>query len=324
MVMIVTFVPKFAAASTNAIQRRRASGSGGVAPPPADRGMPATVAPIVGLSRIAQLDVSAASGLVVDRDALAVIADDELHLVRYGRDGSRRESVRLFGGSLPEEPRARKRAKPDLEALTLLPDGRLFALGSGSTDARDRGAVIAGRSVQQVALAPLYDALRSRFDRLNLEGAATLGHHLVLLSRRTGARGRNALVRLELGGVLAALDRPQPVLEPGLLVDIVDVDLGAVDGTPLGFTDATPISGGLLFAAAAEVTDDPVDDGATMGCILGFIAADLRLRSTWRVQPCAKIEGIAVDDGRLLAVADADDRDAPAPLFAAPLPHPLV
>src|SRR6185503_11592625 len=99
---------------------------------------------MIALVPIATLTVSAASGLVRRGDALYVVADDELVLVRYGLDGGERGRVRLRTGELPREHAARKAAKADFEALVDLGDGRMLALGSGSTEQRCRGAVIAG------------------------------------------------------------------------------------------------------------------------------------------------------------------------------------
>src|SRR5687768_10956382 len=97
---------------------------------------------MIELEPIATLGISAASGLVRRGDELLVVADDELCLLRVGLDGRERGRVRLFEGELPREPRARKRAKPDLEALVDLGDGRVLALGSGSKDNRMRGALV--------------------------------------------------------------------------------------------------------------------------------------------------------------------------------------
>jgi hypothetical protein len=276
---------------------------------------------VIALERIGTLDVAAASGLLLVGDELVVIADDELALSRYGTDGRPRGRTRLFGGSLPDDLVERKRAKPDLESLALLPDGRLLALGSGSAPARDRAALVEPDGLTtEIDLAPLYAALRSDFDRLNVEGACAAGGQLVLLTRRTGKTGRNALVRLDLDAAMASLAAGR--LGAELLIAVEDVELGAVDGTPLGFSDAAPWRGGLLFAAAAEVTDDPVLDGACVGCELGWLDLERReVTRRERVDPCAKLEGIAIGpERRLFAVADADDRAQPAPLYAAALP----
>jgi hypothetical protein len=273
---------------------------------------------VIALRQIATLTISAASGLALRGDELVVIADDELTLSRYDLDGKPRGRTPLFAGTLPGEPRARKLAKPDLEALAALPDGRLLALGSGSAPGRDRAALI-GDGVIELDLAPLYDELRGRFDRLNVEGACATADQMLLLTRRTGRQGANALVRLDLTRLLIAFERR--TVDAGVLLGIEEIDLGAVSGTPLGFTDAAAWRGGLLYAAAAEVTDDPVDDGACVGCEIGWMDGTGAVRHREPVAPCVKLEGIAVTpDAKLFAVADADDRSRPAPLFSASLP----
>jgi hypothetical protein len=277
---------------------------------------------VLALQRIATLTVSAASGLVRVGQELCVVADDELCLHRYGLDGTPRAVLRLFAGELPDLPKARKNAKPDLEALCELPGARLLALGSCSKPPRERGALIEGDIVTEVDLSPLVESLRDAFDRVNIEGAGVVGPHLVLLTRRTGKRGRNTLVRLDLAGVSASLASGSPCIDAAALVDIVDVELGDEVGVPYGFTDATPCAGGLLFSAAAEDTDDPVEDGACMGCFVGMLDREGRVVRHWPVTPRVKIEGVALgEDGVLYAVADADDRDVPAPLFRTELPR---
>jgi hypothetical protein len=276
---------------------------------------------MIELERIATLGVSAASGLVRVDDELIVVADDELALHRHALDGTPLGEVRLFEGVLPDDPVARKRAKPDLESLVALPGHRLLALGSCSKPGRERGVLVDAGVVTQVDLAPLAARLATSFDRLNIEGAVVLPPYFVVLTRRTGASGRNAMVRLDLDRVLATLSSATPCIDAGALVDIVDVDLGDVHGVAYGFTDGVAEGDGVVFSAAAEATDDPVEDAPSLGCVIGRMDARGRLVGQWPTTPNAKIEGVALgDDGWLLAVADADDRGVPAPLFRARLP----
>jgi len=277
---------------------------------------------MIALEPIATLGVSAASGLVRRGDELFVVADDELALARYGLDGAPRGSLRLFDGELPRAHAQRKRAKPDLEALVDLEDGRMLALGSGSTEQRARGALIEGDAVRVVDLRPLYDVLAQRFDRLNIEGASVLDDRLLLFTRRTGASGRNAIVRLDLAATRAAL-RADAALPAELLADIVELELGDCEGAPYGLTDATRSRDELLVTVAAEQTDDPYEDGRCCGCAIASLDRDGKLRALWPVTPTVKLEGIALlDDSTALVVADADDPTIPSPLYRATLPKP--
>jgi len=278
---------------------------------------------VIELVPVAELEVSAASGLAALPDVLCVIADDETFLAVYDHDGRPLARVPLLPDRLPEEHHARKRSKPDLEALAVLPDGRLLALGSGSTAARMRGVLVAKEPIwaaQQVDLTPLYRALAAEIPELNVEGAAVLGDRLVLLQRGNGAARDNARIDLDLASVVSALDRGA-ALDPASLRGIERVKLGDLTGVALGFTDAAAHPReGLLFTAAAEDTADTYADGPSAGSIVGVLSGSV-VRSADVVQPACKLEGIACSSKggatQLWLVADADDRGVPATLFRA-------
>jgi len=291
------------------------------------------------------LGVGAASGIAVVDELVCVVGDDEVALAVHALDapgGGVRlvRRVRLFDGELPAEPRARKRVKPDLEALALLPDGALLALGSGSTPARRRGAYVPAAAVRgedggaggarAVDLAPLYGALARTFAELNVEGAAAADGILRLLQRGNGPAGQNGVVDLDLDAVVAAIAAGRAV-EGGLVRALRPVALGALDGVRLGFTDAAPLGGGaVLFSAAAEESPDTYHDGPCAGSILGVLSPAGEVVWTDRIEgprrgaAPLKIEGVHASwTGDVLAlflVADADDARVPAELLAAELP----
>jgi hypothetical protein len=284
---------------------------------------------MIDLHRIAELDVSAASGLVRIDDVLCVIADDELFLSVYDVHGAPIRRAQLFEGELPEDHAERKRQKPDLEALTLLPDGRLLAIGSGSKPQRMRGALIApgdNWSVEVVDLSPLYRVLDAQIADLNIEGAAVVDGRLFLAQRGNGAAGIHALIELDLAHVLDTIERDL-VVSAGALRGVRNVFLGELAGATLGFTDLAPhpSRSALVFSAAAEASASTYDDGEVTGSAAGIIALDGSVERCIPLSPCCKIEGITVtqDESRgalgLLLVADADDRAQPAPLFSAVL-----
>ena len=279
--------------------------------------------------------LSAASGLVTAGPWLYVVADDELSLGRFDRHGQAPGSlVTLFDGTLPTAPPDRKGAKPDLEALALLPAGpghpfgALIAFGSGSRPNRQRAALLALTAQGEVDgpphavdLAPLYRPLRATFDDLNIEGAFVVGDAMCLLQRGNAHAGVNACVRFELDAFVAWLHGDAP---PPTVASIAHFELGSIDGVPLGFTDGTPLpDGGWLFSAAAEDTRDPYLDGQCAGSVVGVVDAAGFLRRTERLSGRHKVEGIGASaEGpvmHLLMVTDADDRRSPALLLAATL-----
>jgi hypothetical protein len=277
--------------------------------------------------------VSAASGLVRAGDWLHVVADDLLHLATFPAQGEAPgQLTRLFPGELPLEPKARKALKPDLEALCLLkglpgaPHGALLAVPSGSTAVRMKGALVALAAdgsldgpVREVDFTSAYTQLTRELGPLNVEGAALVGGRLRLLNRGNGDQGTDAVVDLDAGRVLRALEAGEP-LQPDVLRTVRRWELGRAGNVRLSFTDAAPLPDGrIVFTAAAEDTRDAYADGAVMGSAVGLLAADGSPLFLDGVDAKVKLEGVdaRVEGGRihLLLVADADDPARAAPLF---------
>lgn len=268
------------------------------------------------LTLLAHLRLSAASGLVQNGQHLWVVADDALTLQRYDLAGNWLSELPLLPGSLPADEKMRKKRKPDFEALLALPDGALLALGSGSKAQRRRACCVRGEAVQVIDLAPLYHVLGEQFEELNIEGAVIHGEHLILAQRGNGAGGQNALVFLELAQALA--DLAKGCLSAAALSHHLPVNLGKLQDVPLGLTDlCIGPDQKLYFSAAAEATDSSYLDGQCMGSMLGRFTAHFAVEWLKPLAPVVKIEGLAFNaDGRLWLVADADDPEQPAPLFA--------
>lgn len=277
--------------------------------------------------------LSAASGLVQVGSRAYVVADDELHLGVFSIEKPELgRLIRIFGGVLPDDAAERKRQKPDIEALTLLPPfenfrhGALLALGSGSRPNRGRGALLGldehgeiWGPVHALDMSPVLAPLRATFAELNLEGAVVVGEDLCLLQRGNRRHPENAIMRYPLSQVLAALRDPQAAaIAPSI---IHRLDLGAIDGVPFCFTDASALpDGDIVFCAVAEDTEDAYRDGPCIGGALGIIDADGRLISLRQLHRPYKVEGISARSvGNrldLLLVTDADDPAIPAMLLS--------
>lgn len=278
---------------------------------------------------VATLDICAASSLVRHDDILHVVADDSAVLHRYSLQGTPLAPLPLFAADppLPADPAARKKQKPDLEALALLPGGRLLALGSGSRKKRQRGCLL---DLQRgtpalIDLRPLYETLGREIPELNIEGALVDGDTLLLAQRGNSHTALQALVVLDCAAALHGL--AQGRLTASSLLRIHPVTLGELDGIPLGLTDlARHPDGTLWFTAAAEDTDNPVDDGACAGSVMGCFDADFRVVWSTRLPGVLKIEGLQFE-GQSEAgehwwlVADADSAETRAPLLSVVLPR---
>ena len=299
---------------------------------------------MITLKKIRDLDVapcagaemthlSAASGLVRAGSFLYVVADDELHLGIFRTTGREPgELARLFDGTLPAPKAERKREKPDLEALTLFPPsadfphGAMLALGSGSTQNRQRGVVLGLDAHGALKGEPRIVDLTSVFSclstlrELNIEGAIVCGDEMRLFQRGSKGASPNVIVRFSLPAFLAALnDTASRTIEP---LAAEPIDLGGIGGVPFTFTDAAALPNGeVVFTAVAEDTADSYNDGPCGGAIIGILDRESRVRRLLRLDVPLKIEGVdARADGdtiSLLLVTDADDPSIPASLFSA-------
>jgi len=270
---------------------------------------------VLALRQLATLRLSAASALVCQGQSLWLLADDALVLQRYSLSGAWQAERILLPGTLPVDAKQRKPLKPDFEALLSLPDDRLLALGSGSTERRCRGCLVEADSVRVIDLSPLYQALAGHFQELNIEGGVVCRGQLLLAQRGNGRGWENAVVLLDLSRVLRDLENGQ--LSAAALLQIVPLQLPELDGVPLSLTDLSVApSGALYFSATAEATESSYLDGACVGSVLGCLDEHLAIVELTLLRPAVKIEGLAFQaDGRPLLVADADDPAIASPLF---------
>ncbi|MFO0595735.1 MAG: hypothetical protein U0228_10530 [Myxococcaceae bacterium] len=272
---------------------------------------------------LAQLELSAASGLVHHDGALYVVADDALEVLETSVGGATRGRYPLTDAPLGAP--VHKADKADLEALVLIGD-QLIALGSGSSPKRRKALRLrvhgAGNvRLPAIDLGPLYAALGRHFSELNIEGAVVRGDEVILAQRGNGARRENALVFLDRARFEAGLETA--VITESCLKRIQPVSLGALRGVDLTLTDlAVGPSNTLLFTAAAEDTTNPYDDGEVTGSVVGRVSSDGAIETSSLVELASvKWEGVCwLPSQELRLVADPDDPRARAPLFGMPWP----
>ena len=282
--------------------------------------------------------VASASGVVRRGDFVYVIGDDLLSLAVFrlsepGPGGLRR----VLPGELPVDDDERKAAKPDLEALTMLPPfegapyGALLGLGSGSGEGRDRGfawSLNADGSLRGephlVDLGPVYDVLGKQVDHLNVEGACVMGDRLWLLHRGNHADTTNVVAELSLDAVMESL-RGDLRIDVHELADVRSYALGELDGVEVTFSDATPLGRELLvFTASAEGQDGEKGDGEIRGSVVGTIDLDGNVQRMRTIDRRYKVEGVhaTIDTGVMdfLFVCDQDDPGTGSPLLGASMP----
>ncbi len=294
-----------------------------------------------------QPHLSSASGLAHANGWFYVVADDEHHLAWFDLPGGAGDTslswMRLFDDDLPQARDKRKEVKPDLETLAALPalsgcpHGALLAMGSGSRSSRARGVLVAlgapdahgaaTTRVAQIDLSPLYASLKERFLDLNIEGAFVASGELRLLQRGNRGHVHNACISFDWNQVAPWLVGRRPSAPAVKAVQMID--LGAVDGVPLGLTDGAALGGGSwVFSAVAEDTHSSYLDGACAGSAIGLVGPNGVVLELHMLQGSPKIEGItalAQGEGLMLTmVTDADDPNIASSVLQvlAPWPNP--
>lgn len=300
--------------------------------------------------------VRAASGVARFGGGWLVVQDDGTHAALVAPDGGPITPLRIFppveGLDHFAEHDGTKHLKPDLEAACEVDvDGlpAVVVLGSGSTGARCRGALIsrpasgsaAGElSVSWADLSPLYqramavlgiDPAHVNFEGLSL--ARPDGTTLRWFNRGNGALGiGSASVEVSCRDLLRALSGELPASEVAV-GDPVWHELDTVNGVALAVTDAVWLGGGaILISSAAEDTPNNVDDGPVVGTALSILAGPEGGPVHHGLVPLVdgqvpKIEGLALLQGpapgalvdgaergelRVLTVVDADDALIPS------------
>jgi len=270
--------------------------------------------------------VRAGSGLVRWGDGFAVVQDDVggIALIR----GDEVRLVRLLPVS---EGEGLKANKADFEAATVLPDGRLLVIGSGSSKGPRRKRMVAltlDFATRVFDASALYDALAAGLSgaELNIEGLFVRGDGLLFVQRGNGAGGKNALCEVELARFLAWFDGHTK--EPPPVRRVAPLELGRMGNVALGLTDATLTDDGRVFVlVGAEDSPDAYQDGAILGAWLGRLEArggdgdktlgvELFAIHEGQALTKLKLEGLAWlgregRQDRFAVVADQDDPEVP-------------
>lgn len=271
--------------------------------------------------------IHAASGLIKYKENFYVISDDERSLFKFSLEDNFCQKIELQGGVLPSDPVERKKLKPDWEALVYFPhrlglEG-ILVIPSGSKPNRQIGHFLNLKasdqtSIQEVDFSKLYKRLQKEFSELNIEGGVIINSNLKLLQRGNGKHSQNAIIELDLMGLLEDLKTTQS-FSPERVLKVNPFDLGKLEDIPLSFTDAFAIDGFLYFLAVAENTNSTYDDGEFMGAILGQINSQGKICSTWRIKCSEKPEGLwmekSKDQYKIYIVTDADSRKQVSGLY---------
>lgn len=276
--------------------------------------------------------VHAASGLIKLGNNFYMIADDQLSLAVFTLDTTDSiQFAKLVEGVLPEDHRERKKIKPDWESLVCLRSlnnmDEILVLPSGSKPNRTVGVLAKInasdlQSVKKIDFSVLYAHLEKTFPDLNIEGAVVAGSVLKIFQRGNGSSRQNAIIDLDLKGLIADLESTG-IISADHLLKTTHYDLGTLESVALSFTDACFCNDQLFFIAAAEASDSTYDDGKYIGAVLGCINQSGEIIFQKELLCEQKPEGLWVEVNAdsntesyfIYVVTDADDSEIKSSLF---------
>lgn len=260
--------------------------------------------------------VRAGSALVRHQHRLLLAQDDDYTLFWLDptTDPVAAEAIALRG----ESGAMAKTSKPDFEAATLLPDGRILVIGSGSAAPR-RAVVLLDPATGEFELhdaGAVYDHVGDVVGHeINIEAVLPIDGGLLLFHRGNSGPG-NVTIDLEVDVTDPTGARTRTV---------TNWDIGTVPGTngdvALTFTDADiDTVGRHWYIAAAEDTPNAIDDGPVVGAAIGLLETGsgrwTAIREGDGSISCRKYEGLVVDEDLRGAwvVTDPDDEELVAEL----------
>lgn len=260
--------------------------------------------------------LAAGSGLTWHQGCFYIAGDDELGFVELKDDFKEKGTFhKVFPGTLPEEHKARKKAKPDIEALLMI-NNELLLLPSGSKPNRHQGALISTIDFTSRILSfeRVYKSLEGIFPELNIEGAVNFDKTIRLFQRGNGKKKQNAIIDLELDSFLRDEIKDLTYQE---------VNLGTLENTSLSFTDAIREGEHIFFLAAAEKSESTYEDGEFAGAVIGLMAMDGSVIKKLPLEISSKPEGLCNKGTQFYLITDDDDRNSPSRIFSGSL-RPLL
>lgn len=276
---------------------------------------------------VAAAYVSAASGIALAGQHFYIAADDQLCLACFKLgDDEPGDWLRLFPGVLPAEHAARKKVKPDLEAICVLPANihaqtqALLVVSSGSKDWRFNSCLLPLDGQGKIAAEPLplnfsalFQFLKTKVTKLNIEGVCVYQEKLLLANRGNSKHGDNAIIGLDLNKFLHQVYDTHNI-DGDCFSFVHHNELGSVKNVPLSFTDLCTLSSGqIIYCAAAESTDDDYFDGPCAGSALYVGDGNFQNLRTEILDTNLKVEGVCARPGQnsrtqveLILVTDGD------------------
>lgn len=244
-----------------------------------------------------------ASAIEFHRDRLYVFGDDATHLLVLDMQYKAVDSIRLFTSGSRRIP---KETKADLEACTLITDGKrlkLISVSSFSTPSRNRLVTATilplGLKVKTVNYRQVHRYLTKKGIReVNIEGMTAVGKQMILANRANTTNRQNYLI------IIPDISKPEKNIRIRPLLLSNETEVKGISG--LAYIPSKDL---LLFTASVEDTPNAYADGTIGDSYIGYvsqfskkmkqtaISADqvINLTATLGGERKNKIESVAVE-----------------------------
>jgi hypothetical protein len=208
-------------------------------------------------------NVTAASGLVWEKNRFWVVSDNEFSIFSFSKTQDRLQEQLILEKPPGMGPGEIKKYKPDFESLVSLsaelwpPHGALLAWPSASKERRVNAVLLELNingdisRIQKMNISYLAKAMSTHTKELNLEGLVVESRQTYFFQRGNGREGRNGLFSISTDAFLQSLKGRSWPKE----VSYVEIDLGSSKGSPVTFSDAVFTSYGVFVNRASGVAE---------------------------------------------------------------------
>lgn len=232
-----------------------------------------------------------ASGIEYANNRLYIIGDDATQMLVLDTNFQVTDSIPLLQSG---ERRLPKATKPDLEAITLLPDNKLLVLGSGSLSPyRNKAWMVdpISKKIDSLNLGTFYETLSvSGLPEINIEGLCTIPGYFILANRGNVSYPKNHLIVASKPFWISQQESPITLIRLGNNTD--SIFFKGVSG--LSYSEK---SDKLLVTISTEDTKSNYDDGAIGKSYLWIID-----------NFSAKIKWAAINPDKILELEKIDNR----------------
>ncbi len=254
--------------------------------------------------------INSASSLHNIGDRIFVCCDDQYDLYELANNNWTHHHW-ADAPRLPKNHTARKKLKPDFEAILGPIDNNLLIIPSGSKKNRDQALMIDLQThlFVPVDLSDFFENLSAEVKEINIEGAETLGKYFLFMNRGVG-NNQSSIIKVNAKNFK--------------IKTIHKLDFGLIKDVPLHGSELCIFENYLYALAVAENTNNSYDDGMIMGSGLYKLSLDtFEIKGSWIFDRPIKAEGLCRWQNKWLVATDPDGVGY-SEFFTFTIPWPVI